>query len=107
MLFANDARAAEVFGSTVLDMRFVAHDRIVKSALFALFIPVIGAATLMTGDVFEVRRLAADPGGSGASSMPLQMIWNVTGTMAQRDLSLMWMAYLQPALAAALTRWFW
>lgn len=99
LLFADDA-VAELFGSTPVAMRFVAHDRIVK-ALFALFIPVIGAATLMTG---AFSRFGVWPQILAAVVIiiPLQMIWNVTGTMAQRDISLLWMAYIQP-LAAALT----
>ncbi|MBF9036149.1 LPS export ABC transporter permease LptF [Rhodobacterales bacterium HKCCE2091] len=96
LLRATD-KEADLFGSTVLAMRFVAHDRIVK-ALFAFFIPVIGAATLMTG---TFSRFGVWPQILLAVCLviPLQMIWNVTGTYAERDLSLMWLAYVQPVAA--------
>jgi len=97
LLTADETRAAAL-SSTVTEMRFIAHDRIVKS-LFALFIPVIGAAALMTG---TFSRFGVWPQIMGAVGLmvPLQMSWNFSATIAQRDLSVMWMAYIQPCLAA-------
>ena len=97
LLSADDAQATRL-GSTVTAMRFVAHDRIVKS-LFALFIPVIGAAALMTG---TFSRFGVWPQilTAVALMIPLQMSWNVSSAVAQRDLSSLWLAYVQPVLAA-------
>lgn len=96
-LLTADEAEAEAFGSSVLDMRFIAHDRIVKS-LFALMIPVIGAAALMTG---TFSRFGVWPQILMAVGLmvPLQMSWNFSGTIAQQSLSMMWIAYLQPILA--------
>lgn len=100
LLTADDAEA-EARGSTVTAMRFIAHDRIVKS-LFALFIPLIGAATLMTG---TFSRFGVWPQIMTAVALivPLQMSWNFSGALAQDSLSLMWLAYVQPALALIVT----
>ena len=100
LLLTADAAEAEARGSTVEAMRFTAHDRIVKS-LFALFIPMIGAAALMTG---TFSRFGVWPQILMAVGfmVPLQMSWNFSGTIAQSDLSMMWLAYLQPVLALAI-----
>ena len=98
LLLTADEATAEALGSTVTDMRFTAHDRIVKS-LFALFIPIIGAAALMTG-TFSRFGVWPQIMTAVALMVPLQMSWNFSGTIAQRDLSVMWLAYLQPSLAA-------
>ncbi|MEM9754651.1 MAG: LPS export ABC transporter permease LptF [Pseudomonadota bacterium] len=97
LLLTADADVAESFGATVTEMRFAAHDRIVKS-LFVFFIPVIGAATLMTGNF---SRFGVWPQILLAVGLlvPLQMSWNFSGTVAENDLSLMWLAYTQPTLA--------
>lgn len=99
LITADDAQA-QARGSTVLEMRFTAHDRIVKS-LFALFIPIIGAATLMIGSfsrfgVWPQIMLAV------GFMVPLQMSWNVSGAIAQESLSTLWVAYTQPVLSALL-----
>ncbi|MBF9030074.1 LPS export ABC transporter permease LptF [Rhodobacterales bacterium HKCCE3408] len=98
LLLTADEIDADLYGSTVTAMRFVAHDRIVKE-LFAFFIPIIGAAALMTG---TFSRFGVWPQILTAVCLmvPLQMLWNITGTIAQSDLSRMWMAYIQPAAAA-------
>ena len=97
LLTADDAQAASL-GSTVTAMRFVAHDRIVKS-LFALFIPAIGAAALMTG-TFSRFGVWPQIMTAVALMIPLQMSWNFSSAVAQRDLSTLWLAYAQPVLAA-------
>lgn len=98
ILLTADADQAETFGSTVERMRFIAHDRIVKS-LFAIFIPIIGAGALMTG---TFSRFGVWPQIMMAVGLmvPLQMTWNFSGAVAQQSLATMWMAYLQPGLAA-------
>ncbi|MEM9317476.1 MAG: LPS export ABC transporter permease LptF [Pseudomonadota bacterium] len=100
LLTANRSEAA-AYGATVAQMRFVAHDRIVKS-LFAFFIPLIGAAALMTG---TFSRFGVWPQILMAVGLmvPLQMSWNFTSTFAQRDPTFMWLAYVQPFAAAATT----
>lgn len=98
LLLNADAAQAEALGSDVLSMRFIAHDRIVKS-FFAFFIPIIGATTLMLGGF---SRFGVWPQILAAVLLivPLQMSWNFSSAIAQRDISLLWLAYVQPIAAA-------
>ncbi len=88
---------AEALGSTLLRMRFVAHDRIVKG-LFGFLIPIIGAAAMLQG---TFSRFGAWPQVMLAVLLmiPLQMLWNIS-TSPIDDLDAMWMAYIQPGLGA-------
>lgn len=96
-LLRADAGFAEAQGSTLARMRLEAHDRIVRP-LFAFAVPLIAAATLMLG---SFSRFGVWPQILLAVMLiiPLQMVWNGVENVAANDLSRMWMAYVQPALA--------
>ncbi len=90
---------AEAQGSTLAAFRFAGHDRIARS-LFVIFVPVIAAATLMLGafsrfGIWPQILLAV------ALIVPLQMTWNAAEAIGSRQEGMAHLAYLQPALAAA------
>ena len=98
LLFAPRA-FAEAQGLDLAELRFEGHDRIARP-FFALFIPVIAAATLMLGafsrfGIWPQILLAI------ALVIPLQMTWNAAEAAGSRQDGLAWLAYLQPALAGA------
>jgi len=101
LLITADAEAAEQLGFNLAQMRFHGHDRIGR-ALFVIFPPLIAAATLMLG---SFSRFGVWPQIMLAVTLviPLQMVWNSAETLAVRDVSLQYLAYLQPAVAAVLT----
>ena len=99
LLFAPRA-FAEAQGSTLAEFRFSGHDRLARP-IFALFVPVIAAATLMLGafsrfGIWPQILLAI------ALIIPLQMIWNVAESVGMRQDGMAWLAYLQPAAAGAI-----
>ncbi|MGI3185034.1 LPS export ABC transporter permease LptF [Nioella aestuarii] len=89
---------AEAQGFTLAAFRFAGHDRIARP-FFALFVPVIAAATLMLGafsrfGIWPQILLAI------ALIVPLQMTWNAAESVGSRQEGMAWLAYLQPSLAA-------
>jgi lipopolysaccharide export system permease protein len=105
-LLTADADTAERLGLNLAHMRFEGHDRIAR-ALFAAFPPLIAAAVLMLG---TFSRFGVWPQIVVAVFLmiPLQMIWNVSETIAVRDVALQYVAYVQPvaaALMAAVLAW--
>ncbi|NKX44739.1 LPS export ABC transporter permease LptF [Roseicyclus persicicus] len=100
VLITADAQVAEQLNLSLPQMRFAGHDRIAR-ALFVIFPPLIAAACLMLGGF---SRFGVWPQIMLAVGLviPLQMIWNVAETAAIRDASLSYLAYLQPAMAAAM-----
>lgn len=99
LLFAPRA-FAEAQGSTLAAFRFAGHDRIARP-FFALFVPVIAAATLMLGafsrfGIWPQILLAI------ALIIPLQMVWNAAESVGARQDGMAWLAYLQPAMSGAI-----
>ncbi|RFU12208.1 LPS export ABC transporter permease LptF [Rhodobacteraceae bacterium W635] len=95
LLFA-PAAYAEAQGSTLAAFRFAGHDRLAKP-FYALFVPVIAAATLMLG---AFSRFGIWPQILLAILLmvPLQMSWNVAESVGARQAGMAWLAWLQPAL---------
>ncbi len=91
----------EAQGATVASYRFEGHDRIARS-FFALFVPIIAAATLMLG---AFSRFGIWPQILLAIVLivPLQMTWNAAESIGSRQEGMAYLAYLQPILAAATT----
>lgn len=101
VLLRADAQSAEQLGMSLAQMRFAGHDRIAR-ALFVIFPPLIAAACLMLGSfsrfgVWPQMLLAV------ALVIPLQMVWNAAESAGMRDVDLQLLAYVQPALGAAMT----
>jgi len=97
VLLTAPAAFAEAQGFTLAAFRFEGHDRIARP-VFALFVPLIAAATLMLGafsrfGIWPQILLAI------ALIIPLQMIWNVAESVGARQEGMAWLAYAQPALA--------
>jgi len=101
VLLTAPPEAAERMGLDLAQMRFEGHSRIAR-ALFVIFPPLIAAATLMLGGF---SRFGVWPQILAAVAMiiPLQMVWNAAETAAIRDVSLQYIAYVQPGLTALLT----
>ncbi len=99
-LLTADMETAERLELSLARMRFEGHDRLAR-ALFVIFPPIIAAATLMLG---TFSRFGVWPQILGAVFLviPLQMIWNVSETIAVRDVSLQYVAYAQPLAAAVM-----
>jgi lipopolysaccharide export system permease protein len=100
VLLGADAETAQGLGLSEAQMRFSGHERIAR-ALFVIFPPLIAAACLMLGrfsrfGVWPQMLLAV------ALVIPLQMAGNAAEAAGIRNTDLRWMAYAQPALAAAL-----
>ena len=96
LLFAPSA-FAEAQGSSLAAFRFAGHERIAQP-FFALFVPVIAAATLMLGafsrfGIWPQILLAI------ALIIPLQMTSNAAESIGARQEGMAALAYLQPALA--------
>lgn len=100
VLLTATPETAEQLGLDLARMRFEGHDRIGR-ALFVIFPPVLAAATLMLG---SFSRFGVWPQILAAVALviPLQMVWNAAETAAVTDVSLQYLAYLQPAIAALL-----
>jgi lipopolysaccharide export system permease protein len=100
VLLTADAQVADQLALPLAQMRFAGHDRIAR-ALFVIFPPLIAAACLMLGGF---SRFGVWPQILLAVGLviPLQMVWNVAETAAIRNVDLQWVAYAQPAVAAAL-----
>lgn len=99
VLLTADAQVAEQLSLNLARMRYEGHDRIAQ-ALFAIFPPLIAAASLMLGGfsrfgVWPQILLAV------GFIIPLQMLDNAAETAAIRNLDLSLLAYA-PAGAAAL-----
>lgn len=96
LLFA-PAAYAESQGATLAAFRFAGHDRLAKP-FFALFIPVIAAATLMLG---AFSRFGIWPQILLAILLmiPLQMSWNAAESVGARQEGMAWLAWVQPVLA--------
>jgi lipopolysaccharide export system permease protein len=101
VLLQADQALADQLNLPLAQMRFVGHDRIAR-ALFAVFPPLIAAATLMLG---SFSRFGVWPKILAAVLMviPLHMIWNAAESAAVRNVDLQYLAYAQPAAAALLT----
>ena len=95
MLFA-PAAYAEAQGSTLAAFRFAGHERLAKP-FYALFVPVIAAATLMLG---AFSRFGIWPQILLAILLmvPLQMSWNAAESAGARQAGMAWLAWIQPAL---------
>ncbi len=89
---------AEAQGETLAAFRFEGHDRIARS-LFVIFVPIIGAATLMLG-AFSRFGIWPQILLSVALIVPLQMTWNAAESIGTRQEGMAHLAYLQPGLAA-------
>lgn len=100
VLLTAPAAYAEAQGSSLAAFRFEGHDRLARP-LFALFVPVIAAATLMLGafsrfGIWPQILLAI------ALIIPLQMVWNAAESVGSRQEGMAWLAYAQPALAGVI-----
>lgn len=100
VLLLADTETAERLGMSLAQMRFAGHERIAR-ALFVIFPPLIAAACLMLGSfsrfgVWPQMLLAV------VLVIPLQMAGNAAEAAALRDVDGHLLAYVQPALAAAM-----
>jgi lipopolysaccharide export system permease protein len=98
-LLRADAQSAEDLGVPLAHMVFEGHDRVAQS-LFAIFVPLIGAASLMLGSFsrFGVWRQILI---AVLLVLPMQIVRNAGEAAVRADADAWAMAYLQPALAAA------
>ncbi|PIV75318.1 MAG: LPS export ABC transporter permease LptF [Rhodobacteraceae bacterium CG17_big_fil_post_rev_8_21_14_2_50_65_11] len=96
LLFA-PASYAEAQGSSLGAFRFAGHDRLAKP-VYALFVPVIAAATLMLG---AFSRFGIWPQILLAIMLmiPLEMSWNAAESIGARQAGMAWLAWVQPAMA--------
>ena len=99
-LIRADQDDASALGTSLAVMKWEGHDRIAR-ALFVIFIPMIGAASLMLG---SFSRLGVWPQVLLAVVLviPLQIGRNVLEDVALGDASLSLIAYFQPVLAASI-----
>lgn len=100
LLLRADQQMADAMDLPRAHMVFEGHDRIAQS-LFVIFVPLIGAASLMLGSFsrFGVWRqilLAV------ALVLPMQIVRNAGEAAVRSDAEAWPMAYAQPALAAVL-----
>ncbi|MEJ6388251.1 LPS export ABC transporter permease LptF [Gymnodinialimonas ulvae] len=98
ILLQADAQTAEALGVPLAHMVFEGHDRVAQS-LFAIFVPLIGAASLMLGSFsrFGVWRQILI---AVMLVLPMQIVRNAGEAAVRADADAWAMAYLQPALAA-------
>lgn len=99
-LIGADQADASALGTSLAVMRWEGHDRIARS-LFVIFIPMIGAASLMLG---TFSRLGVWPQILLAVILviPLQIGRNALEDIALGDAALALIAYFQPVLAAGI-----
>ncbi|WP_071674962.1 LPS export ABC transporter permease LptF [Nioella nitratireducens] len=97
VLLTAPAGYAESQGSSLAAFRFEGHDRLAKP-IFAIFVPVIAAATLMLG---AFSRFGSWPQILVAIGLmvPLQMVWNAAEGIGSRQDGMAFLAWLQPGLA--------
>lgn len=101
ILLRADAALAEQMGIDLARILYEGHNRIGR-ALFALFPPLIAAASLMLGHFsrFGVWRQILI---AVMLIIPLQVIWNAAEATARGDAGLYYLAYAQSAVAAVVT----
>ncbi|WP_224814502.1 LPS export ABC transporter permease LptF [Hasllibacter sp. MH4015] len=97
-LLRADAQMAEELNLPLAHMVFEGHDRIAQS-LFVIFVPLIGAASLMLGTfsrfgVWKQVLIAV------ALVLPMQIVRNAGEAAVRADADAWLMAYAQPAVAA-------
>lgn len=98
VLLRADAQMAEALNLTLAHMVFEGHDRLAQS-LFVIFVPLIGAASLMLGSfsrfgVWKQILIAV------AIVLPMQIVRNAGESAVRADADAWPMAYAQPGLAA-------
>lgn len=98
ILLTADERLATLLDIPLAHMLFEGHDRLAQS-LFVIFVPLIGAASLMLGSfsrfgVWKQILIAV------ALVLPMQMVRNAGESIVRADADAWPMAYTQPALAA-------
>lgn len=98
VLLGADQTTAEALNLPLAHMVFEGHDRIAQS-LFAIFVPLIGAASLMLGSFsrFGVWRQIFI---AVLLVLPMQIVRNAGEAAVRADADAWHMAYAQPALAA-------
>ncbi len=98
VLLTAPAEFADGIGSSLAAFRFEGHDRIARP-FFALFVPIIAAATLMLG---AFSRFGIWPQIIIAILLvvPLQMAWNAAESIGSRQDGMAHLAYIQPVLSA-------
>ncbi|UWQ97485.1 LPS export ABC transporter permease LptF [Rhodobacteraceae bacterium M385] len=99
-LLTADERLATLLDIPLAHMLFEGHDRLAQS-LFVIFVPLIGAASLMLGSfsrfgVWKQILIAV------ALVLPMQMVRNAGESIVRADADAWPMAYAQPALAASI-----
>jgi len=97
VLLAANAQVAEALNLPLAHMVFEGHDRLAQS-LFVIFVPLIGAASLMLGNfsrfgVWKQILIAV------ALVLPMQIVRNAAESIVRADAEAWPMAYAQPALA--------
>ncbi|WP_461426285.1 LPS export ABC transporter permease LptF [Gymnodinialimonas sp.] len=100
LLLSADAQMADALNIPLAHMVFEGHDRLAQS-LFVIFVPLIGAASLMLGSfsrfgVWKQILIAV------ALVLPMQIVRNAGESAVRADAEAWPMAYAQPALAAAI-----
>ncbi len=98
LLLSADEMMAEVLNVPLAHMVFEGHDRIAQS-LFVIFVPLIGAASLMLGSFsrFGVWRQILI---AVLLVLPLQIVRNAGEAAVRADADAWPMAYAQPSVAA-------
>ncbi|MBL4627438.1 MAG: LPS export ABC transporter permease LptF [Roseicyclus sp.] len=97
VLLAANAQVAEALNLPLAHMAFEGHDRLAQS-LFVIFVPLIGAASLMLGNfsrfgVWKQILIAV------ALVLPMQIVRNAAESIVRADAEAWPVAYAQPALA--------
>lgn len=100
LLLSADAQMADALSLPLAHMVFEGHDRLAQS-LFVIFVPLIGAASLMLGSfsrfgVWKQILIAV------ALVLPMQIVRNAGEAAVRADAEAWPMAYAQPALAAGI-----
>ncbi|OAN70270.1 LPS export ABC transporter permease LptF [Jannaschia sp. EhC01] len=100
LLLTADRQMADALNLPLAHMVFEGHDRIAQS-LFVIFVPLIGAASLMLGSfsrfgVWKQILIAV------ALVLPMQIVRNAGEAAVRADAEDWAMAYAQPALAAVI-----
>lgn len=98
LLLTADAQLADALNLDLAKMVFEGHDRLAQS-LFVIFVPLIGAASLMLGSfsrfgVWKQILIAV------ALVLPMQIVRNAGEAAVRADAEAWPLAYAQPALAA-------
>ena len=98
VLLTANQQIADAMGLSLAHMAFEGHDRVAQS-LFVIFVPLIGAASLMLGSFsrFGVWRQILI---AVALVLPMQIVRNAGEAAVRADADAWPMAYAQPVLAA-------